>query len=112
MSTPTEKATKKAIAAGLEVCLCAAHRFQGRIWRGNRHNHSSEAMRDELSNVMNRRQMNEQEVNKDSGFLTSFNRYVDRQEGFKLQKAAGIPSAATLVGDDYRNGTLFSEDLY
>lgn len=110
--TPTEIATQKAIKEGLEVCLCAASRFGGKVWRGNRHNHSSEAMRDELSAYMTRTQMNKCEIGKDTGFITNFNRYVDREEGLRLQKAAGIPSAATLVGDDYRNGLLFSEDLY
>lgn len=47
----------------------------------------------------------------DQGFMTSQNRYVDRDEGLKIQLAAGIESAAKAHGDDYR-GKLFSEDLY
>lgn len=110
--TPTEKATAEAIKNGLEVCLCAASRFNDKVWRGNRHNHSMEAMTDELSYFMTRKEMNEKGVGSDSGFITNFNRYVDREEGYRLQIAAGIPSAATQRGDDYRNGLLFSEDLY
>ena len=43
------------------------------------------------------------------GFITSQNRYVGREEGRKLQDAAGIPS---FDKDGYRGTTLFSEDLY
>lgn len=41
------------------------------------------------------------------GFITSYNRFVTREEGRKLQDAAGIESI-----DGYRGDTLFSEDLY
>ena len=43
------------------------------------------------------------------GFLTSYGRYVNREEGRKLQEAAGIKSADP---EGYRGKTLFSEDLY
>ena len=45
------------------------------------------------------------------GFVTSFNRYVDRKEGLRLQLKAGIESHAKIYGDDY-GYQLFSEDLY
>jgi hypothetical protein len=43
------------------------------------------------------------------GFITSRNRFVTREEGYALQVAAGIPSAAA---GGYRGKRLFSEDLY
>lgn len=110
--TPTQIATKKAIAEGKEVCLCAAHHFNGKIWLGHRHSYSMEAMHDELSYTMSRKEMMEAKTDIDSGFLTNFGRYVDREEGFRLQMEANIPSAAIQYGDNYRNGLLFSEDLY
>jgi hypothetical protein len=48
------------------------------------------------------------EAGMDQGFITSRNRYVDREEGLRLQLAAGIESVAP---GGYR-GQLFSEDLY
>ena len=108
----TQQAIIEAIENGYEVCICAANRFNGKVWLGHRHRYSKDAMQDELSYHMSRKQMMEQEHSKDSGFLTSRNRYVDREEGLRLQLAAGIPSAAKEHGDDYRNDLLFSEDLY
>ena len=43
------------------------------------------------------------------GFMTSKNRFVGREEGRKLQDAAGIKSVDR---EGYRGKTLFSEDLY
>jgi len=45
----------------------------------------------------------------EEGFITSRNRFVGREEGRKLQDKAGIKSVDR---DGYREGTLFSEDLY
>jgi hypothetical protein len=43
------------------------------------------------------------------GFITSRGWFVTRKEGYLLQLKAGIESVAK---DGYRNGRLFSEDLY
>ena len=45
------------------------------------------------------------------GFVTSQNRYVNRIEGAKIQKAAGIKSKMP-EGQEYLHGELYSEDLY
>lgn len=90
-----------------EIVICAAVRFNGKVWRGNRHPHAIAAMRDEISYTMTRKQMDEAKVDTEQGFVTSLNRYVDREEGLKIQLAAGIPSAAVAYSDQ-----LFSEDLY
>lgn len=46
---------------------------------------------------------------KSQGFFTNNGRYVTREQGRKLQDAAGIKSADP---EGYRGTTLFSEDLY
>jgi hypothetical protein len=83
-----------------EICICAAVKDkQGNIWRGQRHG-------DCMIAIINA----EREIDNGSqGFMTSRNRFVDRHEGFKLQKEAGIKSVA--IGG-YRGEILFSEDLY
>jgi len=84
-----------------EICICAAVKDEtGYIWRGHRHG-------DCMVSALNahRKPTGEQ------GFMTSKNRFVNREEGRKLQDAAGIESAAVDDGG-YRYKILFSEDLY
>ena len=83
-----------------EICICAAIKTKdGQIIRGHRHGDAiMTANRMKLS-----LQVHEQ------GFVTSNNRFVDREEGRILQDNAGIPSADP---EGYRGETLFSEDLY
>lgn len=100
------------VAAGeLETIICAAVRFDGKVWRGHRHPHAMQAMHDALSWTMTRKQMTEAHVDRDQGFITSRNRFVDRKEAMLIQLAAGIPSADTEDGA-YCREELFSEDLY
>lgn len=83
-----------------EICICAAIRDNtGYIWRGHRHADAIELV--ELAGRTFR-------VSSDQGFVTSKNRFVNREEGYQLQIAAGIPSAS----GGYRGKRLFSEDLY
>jgi len=90
-----------------EVCICAAIRLEnGRVIPCYRHSdgiataHRMTPGRAPITSAM-------------QGFLTSRNRYVDRLEGMRLQKAAGIPSADVRRGRNYDNDDmLFSEDLY
>ncbi len=91
-----------------EICICAAIRYKGKIWRGHRHGDCMSAMRDEISFNHTRKEMMHMKLFEDQGFMTSENRYVDRVEGLRLQKAAEIKSADK---DGYRT-ILFSEDLY
>jgi len=89
-------------AAPLEICICAAVQFaDGRIVRGHRHDGCLKYAADwtpkpELTGHV-------------QGFVTSRNRFVNREEGAALQNAAGIDSAQTRKPV---NGQLFSEDLY
>jgi len=85
-----------------ETVICAAVRTEdGQVIRGHRHGHAMVVARDMKLQL--------EEGPGQQGFITSRNRYVTREEGRKLQDAAGIPSADP---GGYRGTTLFSEDLY
>ncbi len=85
-----------------ETCICAAVIAEdGKAYRGHRHG-------DCIVTILGRGKKCKGGFYS-QGFITSRNRYVDRYEGFKLQKASNIPSAWQ---DDYRGEVLFSEDLY
>jgi hypothetical protein len=92
-----------------EICICAAIRMpDGYIIRGHRHAHCIN-----LACDMPRYRENWKcPYGDDQGFITSRNRYVTREEGLALQKAAGIPSVDRLRGGKYHVRELFSEDLY
>lgn len=65
-------------------------------------------MQDELSYTMNRREMHEQQTNRDQGFVTSQNRFVDRKEAYEIALAAD-----QLIGPPLgEQGFLYSEDIY
>lgn len=79
-----------------EVCLCAAVKtVDGYVIRGHRHSDCIRHLKYHKGAVQ--------------GFLTSNNRFVDREEGYKLQKSAEIKSIAD---GGYRGEKLYSEDLY
>lgn len=86
-----------------EIVICSAVRSQegSIIMRGFRHSDCIRSLRE--------RGISPGLKPEDQGFITSTNRYVTREEGRKLQDAAGIPSADP---EGYRGDTLFSEDLY
>jgi len=85
-----------------EICICAAVIAEnGNIYRGHRHG-------DCIESILRRKKSPKKDP-KAQGFITSNNRYVDRYEGFKLQKEAGIKS---VWDEGYHGEVLFSEDLY
>ena len=89
-----------------EIVICAAIRMKdGYIVRGHRHS-------DCLATASKiPRYKGEHPWGENQGFVTSENRYVNRLEGAKIQKAAGIKSK--MLGDQaYLHGELYSEDLY
>ena len=89
-----------------EIVICAAIRMaDGYIIRGHRHCHCIKIAYD----IPRYNENWECPFGDDQGFITSSNRYVTREEGMKLQLAAGITSVAE---GGYRGNTLFSEDLY
>lgn len=87
-----------------EICICAAIQLSGgELFRGHRHD---DAIQTAGKAGVERGSIADAE----QGFITSRNRFVGREEGARLQRAAGIPSATT--GELPSDGMLFSEDLY
>lgn len=85
-----------------EFCICAACLSEeGEIFRGHRHSDCFAAMH---------LRAKKPDKHESQGFITSRGRYVNREEGFKLQLAAGKTSANP--GGWVRKGELYSEDLY
>ena len=86
-----------------EIIICAAIKTRsGKVFRGHRHSDAIKAAHEDGWTM--------QDLSfADQGFVTSKNRYVTREEGRKLQDAAGIKSVDP---EGYRGTTLFSEDLY
>lgn len=94
-----------------EIIICAAVRFKGRVWRGHRHMYALDAMHDELSYTMNRKEMHDEQTDRDQGFITSMNRFVDRALAWKIAENAGQIRLNPLptIPAPYE---LYSEDLY
>jgi hypothetical protein len=92
-----------------EICLCAAIKYNGKIYRGHRHGDCMRTITEEVSFNHSRKEMLHMNMMDEQGFLTNYGRYVSREEGRKLQEEAGIKSADP---EGYRGKTLFSEDLY
>jgi hypothetical protein len=85
-----------------EVVICAAVvADNGEVVRCHRHHDGLRAIAD--------RDLAHAEREDAQGFITSRNRYVDRREAMRIQRAAGIESVAP---GGYRGTQLFSEDLY
>lgn len=85
-----------------EICICAAVKTTtGQVIRGHRHG--------DCFITIKREGLKPSSAGNAQGFITSKNRFVNREQGRKLQDAAGIPSADP---EGYRGTTLFSEDLY
>lgn len=85
-----------------EIVICAAVLTpQGDLYRGHRHSDCFHTMQNEgkTSEI----------AGSEQGFVTSLNRFVTREEGRKIQDAAGIKSMSP---EGYMGNTLFSEDLY
>jgi hypothetical protein len=99
-----------------EIVICSALRLpDGRIIRGHRHSHCLHAAKNLIDwqndpqSGVNGPPWDSATMSHDQGFMTSKNRFVNREEGLRLQLAAGIPSACP---SGYREAYLFSEDLY
>ena len=91
-----------------EIIICSAVRFKGKVWMGHRHRDALDAMHNELSYAMNRKEMNEQETDREQGFVTSQGRYVSREEAWKIAFLAGQ------VNDRLHRtpGYLYREDVW
>jgi hypothetical protein len=109
-SRMTVKAVAKAVAEARteERIICSAVKFRDKVWKGHRHVHALDAMHSELSYTMNRKEMLEAQTDKDTGFVTSTGRYVDREEAWYIAKKAG----QIIEREHQREGCLYSEDIY
>ena len=88
--------------------ICSAVRFKEKVWYGHRHGNALDAMHSQLSYYMNRREMHEQQTDRDQGFITNEGTYVNREEAWIIALAAN-----QIIAREHQNiGTLYSEDLY
>lgn len=86
-----------------EICICAAvETADGYFIRGHRH-------ADCFGTIQDEGKIPKMKGGSSQGFITSQNRFVTREEGYRLQILAGIESIAK---GGYRGSRLFSEDLY
>lgn len=95
-----------------ETIICSAIRLEdGRIFRGHRHSDCIQVAHYVVTYAHEHLKGLEWKCpyGEGQGFISSKNRYVTREEGLRLQKAAGIESVAE---GGYRGKQLFSEDLY
>jgi hypothetical protein len=85
-----------------EICICAAVvTTEAEVYPCHRHADGIIAIKNDGKEVCSDQ--------KAQGFLTSKNRFISREEAYKLQIEAGIKSASP---DGYYPPELFSEDLY
>lgn len=90
--------------AAKEIIICSAIKIESLIIRGHRHNNCNDTAK--------RMKINRLRVcSAIQGFITSKNRFVDRAEAYKLQRAARLPSV-NRGGYDVLKKELYSEDLY
>lgn len=92
-----------------EIIICAATKYGDKVWYGHRHRQSYDAMWDELSYTMCRKDFHSTERKHIEGFVTSTGRFVDRIEGQKIHKDTVGRSHDK---NGYRGKQLYSEDLY
>ena len=84
-----------------EIVICSAIKTEtGKVIRGHRHNNCLNLIHE----------LHLSHINSIQGFITSKNRFVDRQEGYDLQIKAGVKSSHP--SGYCRSGELYSEDLY
>lgn len=87
---------------GRQVVICAAVKTEDEeIIRGHRHSDCIQT----IIRIGKKPSLQAEA----QGFITSWGHFVTREEGRKLQDAAGIPSEDP---NGYHGTTLFSEDLY
>lgn len=93
--------------SGIEICICPAviDPITGEIVRGQRH-------AGPMAMIWSSHVSPPRILDAHQGFITSANQFVSREEGLRIQKAAGILSANTETGEYTSDSQLFSEDLY
>lgn len=91
-----------------EFIICAAirHEDTGKIYYGHRHNHCLEASNGELSWKLSREEITK--IKRTQGFITSTNRFVEREEALLI----ALANNQVLDVTQLRGKQLYSEDLY
>ncbi len=87
----------------METIVCSAIRKDGKIWTGLRHNNCILSYFEEAGKQFGGAERNQ-------GFMTSLDRYVDRREGYRIAKAAGQLEGRKKNGSN--QPILYSEDLW
>jgi len=87
-----------------EFILCAAINYNGTIICGHRHGDCYTVLRNLLKNIEDANLPQRE----DQGFLTSYNRYVDRKEAFLIARA----NDQIFYGKECTDEILISENLY
>lgn len=90
-----------------EFIICAALQVEetGKIYYGHRHSYCIEAASGELSWTRSRQEVSR--LKQTQGFITSTNRFVDREEAWKIAKENN-----QIIQQSGGEGILYSEDLY
>ena len=91
-----------------EIILCSAIDYNGTIICGHRHGDCYIILRN-LNNSI----LEEDEPGRDKqGFLTSYNRFVDRKEGWKIAKENNQIKFGLKASENGEDSELISENLY
>lgn len=85
-----------------EICICAAVKSEdGDIIRGHRHHDCFRSIESRGKKILKEKSA--------QGFITSTGRYVDRVEGCKLMREAGIKSRA---GFEFKEDDILVRKIY
>ncbi len=89
-----------------EIIICAAIKIvsTNKIYYGHRHNNCFDAAHGELSWTLNRQEI--MKIENIQGFVTSYGRFVDREEGMLIAVLNNQIISNKTVGE------LYSEDIY
>jgi len=91
-----------------EYILCAAINYRGIIVSGKRHGDCY----DTLYGILGSRDIKDNPCREQQGFLTSYNRYVDRKEGWVIAKKNNQIKYGLEASENGPESTLISENLY
>lgn len=92
-----------------EIILCAAIMFRDTMICGHRHGDCYVILKNLLSKYISIDNLPDRE---EQGFLTSFGRYVDRKEAWKIAKANNQIQFGGGASNDNEDTILISENLY
>lgn len=91
-----------------EFILCASLDYHGKIVSAHRHSDCYELLRKLIPKITDE----DLPKRENQGFLTSFNRFVDRKEAWGIAKENNQIQFGLDVSDFGENSILISENLY